>query len=92
MSAEAVAAWNHYNEVLVQHLIQIGALTDRRWIEAFRATPRHIFVPCFIHDGVLLRAEDPTTHDEWLRQVYSDTSLVVQQAPAPGYHEDLPTS
>lgn len=55
---------------LVDALVAAGALPDPRWQAAFRAVPRHVFVPTV--DGI----GDP---DAALGAVYSDRTLVTQR-------------
>lgn len=63
---------------LVRRLRRDGALTDPRWIEAFRAVPRHLFLPrWFESEGGRWRAADETTPG-WLDAVYGDRVLVTQ--------------
>jgi len=61
-----------------------GALSSRRWVSAFEAVPRHVFVPrIFLDlDGTgsyeLLDGCDPGRRREWLEQVYADEPLVIE--------------
>ncbi|MEV2274491.1 methyltransferase domain-containing protein [Nocardiopsis sp. NPDC049922] len=68
---------------LVDHLHQVGALTDPRWRDAFLQVPRHLFVP----DPVW--AEDGSRDDGWMipvgrddpywwENVYADFALPTQ--------------
>ncbi|MDQ2790229.1 MAG: hypothetical protein M3Y73_11135 [Actinomycetota bacterium] len=52
---------------------------------AIEQTTRHPFVPRFYRDDdTIVDGADPAAVGEWLDAVYSDTSLVVQCAIAPG--------
>lgn len=69
-------------EAMVEELIHSGDLTDPVWIRAFRAVPRHCFVPRFHPDPrTIVDGGDPDQADAWLRAVYSDTTLVTQRYP-----------
>jgi protein-L-isoaspartate(D-aspartate) O-methyltransferase len=68
------------------------------WEAAFRAVPRHLFVPDTVWIGQrpplrpVLRHQDP---DEWLELVHSDLALVTQVddgTTAPGQPGNYPTS
>jgi protein-L-isoaspartate(D-aspartate) O-methyltransferase len=62
-----------------------GALSDPRWVAAFQAVPRELFVPAFLadnRDGTFtpVNATDP----EWLERVYADEPLVIEvDGPTP---------
>ena len=70
--------------MLVRTLIEDGALVSPQWISAFRAVPRHVFVPRFLIDRnnsgtyEFLDSEDPTMRQEWLERVYRDEPLPTQ--------------
>ncbi|MCW2914403.1 MAG: Protein-L-isoaspartate(D-aspartate) O-methyltransferase [Actinomycetia bacterium] len=69
---------------LVAKLTEDGSLRDPRWIAAFQAVPRHVFVPRFLLDRTHTNtyepvdATDPAQHREWLERVYSDEPLVTR--------------
>lgn len=69
---------------LVAALIEANALHSPRWISAFGAVPRHVFVPRFLIDREgagsyeLIDRSDARTRREWLERVYSDESLPIQ--------------
>jgi protein-L-isoaspartate(D-aspartate) O-methyltransferase len=71
-------------DTLVRMLIEDGALTSPQWISAFRAVPRHVFVPRFLIDRdstgtyEFLDSEDPAMRQEWLERVYLDEPLPTQ--------------
>jgi methyltransferase of ATP-grasp peptide maturase system len=68
----------HRRDHLVRTLRRDGALSDPRWIKAFREVPRHVFLPRWFEpeDG-RWRAVD-STMPGWLDAVYSDRVLVTQ--------------
>lgn len=64
---------------LADHLLGDGVLHDSKWLKAFRAVPRHEFLPRFYrqaHSGDWERvtAKDP----DWLELVYADRVWVTQ--------------
>jgi protein-L-isoaspartate(D-aspartate) O-methyltransferase len=65
---------------LVDALYASGAV-DGDWADAFRAVPRHLFVPDAVWTGLrpplrsVVRQDDPT---EWSELVHSDVALVTQ--------------
>jgi methyltransferase of ATP-grasp peptide maturase system len=69
---------------LAADLTAAGALRSRRWIAAFDAVPRHLFVPrIFIdrdHAGryELLDGREPGRRRQWLEQAYADEPLVTK--------------
>jgi protein-L-isoaspartate O-methyltransferase len=74
-------------------LIDAGVLIDPCWREAIQHTPRHLFVPRFYRDdNTLVDGTNLDDVNEWLDAVYSDTSLIVQCALAPGTNLSFPTS
>jgi protein-L-isoaspartate(D-aspartate) O-methyltransferase len=86
-------AWRKYAATLVAELTNSGILTDPRWREAFEQTPRHVFVPRFLRrDETTVDNIDPATTSEYLEEVYSDLSLVVQQVRVARIDIPLPTS
>ncbi|MGH3824465.1 MAG: methyltransferase domain-containing protein [Pseudonocardiaceae bacterium] len=93
-----VPDWKPLADALVAALEAEGALSDPAWRRAFAATPRHLFVPCFLEhtngiEGVVDGA-DPAQRNRWLEQVYSDTNLVTQirASGVNGYGGRRPTS
>ncbi|QWF79943.1 ATP-grasp peptide maturase system methyltransferase [Amycolatopsis sp. CA-230715] len=68
---------------LVDSLREDGALSDPRWVQAFRAVPRQLFLPrFFVADGdrwAAVQAGD----DGWLDHVYRDRVLVTQLDDSP---------
>lgn len=66
---------------MVDGLIREGDLSDPRWIEVFRAVPRHAFVPCYypMNSQRVIDGADPEQAAAWLRAVYSDTTLITQR-------------
>lgn len=63
---------------LVDQLVSDGAVTADVWRAAFRAVPRHVFVPVFYRQTPNAQpAVDETSPDEWLEGVYSNQLLVV---------------
>ena len=70
---------------LVKELVDRRDLRDRKWVEAFAAIPRHLFVPEVIvgtPDGYRrLSGDDPASRGEWMDAVYADESLVTQDKP-----------
>jgi methyltransferase of ATP-grasp peptide maturase system len=88
-----VSDWERRATVLAAELTDAGVLIDPCWRAAIEQTPRHLFVPRFYrNDDTIVDGADPATIDEWLNAVYSDTSLVVQCAIAPGTDIQFPTS
>jgi protein-L-isoaspartate(D-aspartate) O-methyltransferase len=68
---------------LVDHLGQVGTLTDDRWRDAFLQVPRHLFVPdpVWVRDGV--RGDGwmiPVGRDDpyWWANAYADYALPTQ--------------
>ncbi|MGH3864501.1 methyltransferase domain-containing protein [Actinokineospora sp.] len=76
--------WVALARSLAARLAQAGDLSDARWIEAFSATPRHLFVPRFRlgTDGPEYAADD-VDQAEWLAEAYSDKPLTTQSKPHP---------
>lgn len=76
--------WQPRLAALVTALTEQGDLRSPSWIDAFAATPRHVFVPAIIettdggHGYRTLTAADGSA---WWDAVYSDTSLVTQHLP-----------
>jgi len=79
-----VIGWKDKASILADQLAASEYLSDSQWHAAFRAIPRHLFVPRFWHDpATLLDGENPATRAAWLQAVYSDESLTTQYAPVP---------
>jgi protein-L-isoaspartate(D-aspartate) O-methyltransferase len=72
------------NEGLVKHLISVGALKTPRIIEAFRKTPRHLF----INKEYLSHAYDdiplPTYNGQTISQPYTVAIMTEALNPMPG--------
>ena len=72
------------NERLVEHLITVGALRTPRIIEAFRKTPRHLFV----REDYLSHAYDdiplPTYCGQTISQPYTVAIMTEALDPMPG--------
>ncbi|MFF0148263.1 methyltransferase of ATP-grasp peptide maturase system [Amycolatopsis sulphurea] len=68
---------------LTRQLVAEGVLHEKRWIDAFAAVPRHVFLPRFFvpEDGTWSAVEraDPG----WLERVYSRDVLVTQLDDTP---------
>jgi methyltransferase of ATP-grasp peptide maturase system len=88
-----MTGWEAKAAALADELELHGHVTDPRWRSAFKAVPRHVFVPRFYDDDhELVDGTDPEQRGCWLSTVYSDTSLVTQRAPIPDTDVDWPTS
>jgi len=64
---------------LADHLLGDGVLRDSKWLKAFRAVPRHEFLPRFyrqLHDGDWEQVT--AEHPDWLELVYADRVWVTQ--------------
>lgn len=67
-------------------LAEAGDITDKQWQDIFAQVPRHVFVPHFARTGqapagtryTLVSSTSPAQYDSWLREVYSDTTLLIQ--------------
>lgn len=68
---------------MVDELVREGDLRDQQWISVFRTVPRHCFVPRYypMNSHTVVDSADPEQTDDWLRAVYSDTTLVTQRRP-----------
>lgn len=68
---------------MVDGLVSEGDLRDPRWMSAFRTVPRHCFVPRYYpaNSETAIDGAVPEQADDWLRAVYSDTTLVTQRRP-----------
>lgn len=62
---------------MVDELVKAGDLRDPQWIDAFRAVPRHAFIPDRVRVGerAIDRYEDP---DAWMAACYADQAVVTQ--------------
>ncbi|MDT8909954.1 methyltransferase domain-containing protein [Amycolatopsis sp. PS_44_ISF1] len=73
---------------LVKQLVEQDVLRDVHWIEAFRAVPRHVFLPRFFRPSdegwTAMDADDPG----WLELVYSPEVLVTQLDDDPSRWEE----
>jgi protein-L-isoaspartate O-methyltransferase len=83
--------WRPLARSLADQLTAAGAL-PADWYTAFADTPRHVFVPRFYDGDDLVDGTDSGQKARWLAAVYSDASLVTQQATAPGTGLAWPTS
>lgn len=85
-----IADWEPGLASLVAALVDGGHLRGKEWVEAFAATPRHLFTPEVIvttPDGYRRLSGDDMAHQgEWLAEVYSDQSLVTQDKPHAAGH------
>lgn len=88
----AFVEWPIPNSRMVDGLVADGLLDDKHLRSAFLNVPRHVFVPQFVRDAMLISCSDPATIDQWRDSVYTDTTLITQTAPAPRYDSELPTS
>jgi protein-L-isoaspartate(D-aspartate) O-methyltransferase len=72
------------NELLVKHLVSVGALKTPRIIEAFKKTPRHLF----IRKDYLNHAYDdiplPTYQGQTISQPYTVAIMTESLTPKPG--------
>lgn len=79
--------WRSHATRLTDHLRSAGeldGLTDERWYQAIRETPRHVFVPGYYTRDVhhhpsrwyLQEPSDPVSTADWLATVYSPNALV----------------
>lgn len=68
---------------MVDELVREGDLRDPQWISVFRTVPRHCFVPRYypMNSDTVIDSLDPEQTDDWLRVVYSDTTLITQRRP-----------
>lgn len=75
MSHDTTALRRRY----AQRLVAAGHPLSPQWWKAFASVPRHMFVPCFFHQGPTGRWEAVDASDRrWLELIYSDMSLVTQ--------------
>ncbi|WP_439385852.1 methyltransferase domain-containing protein [Amycolatopsis lexingtonensis] len=63
---------------LVEHLLDEDVLHAPEWVAAFRAVPRHVFLPRFFTPAGGLWAAVDHTDPGWLETVYSRDVLVTQ--------------
>ena len=93
IEASHASDWGRRATALAAKLTGAGVRIDPCWRAPIEQTPRHLFVPRFYRDDdTIVDGADPATAGEWLDAVYSDTSLVVQCAIAPGTNLPFPTS
>ncbi|OZM70180.1 protein-L-isoaspartate O-methyltransferase [Amycolatopsis antarctica] len=78
---------NNRRRELVAGLRRDGALTERPWIEAFRAVPRHAFLPRFFARSAGAWTAVEFGDDAWLPDIYADRVLVTQLDDDPGAWE-----
>ena len=77
----SVMASESLRTALVTQLIGDGVLRDPRWIDAFTAVRRELFVPYYFDTAggrPGWRLIDETDGQKWLRGVYTDNALVTQ--------------
>jgi protein-L-isoaspartate O-methyltransferase len=90
MTNTDTGTWQPQLASLVAALVDAGALHTRAWIDAFSATPRHLFTPQVILSTAegyrQLSGDDSADRDKWLSVVYSDDSLVTQHKPHAAGH------
>jgi len=90
MTNTGTGTWQPQLTALVAALVDVGALHTRAWIDAFSATPRHLFTPQVILSTAegyrQLSGDDSADRDQWLSVVYSDDSLVTQHKPHAAGH------
>ncbi|MBV9012363.1 MAG: methyltransferase domain-containing protein [Pseudonocardiales bacterium] len=91
MTAIPAAEWREHLDTMITGLRDTGALTDPRWIEAFRAVPRHVFTP-HLRDSEGRDIDVAEARQAWLRRVYQDDSLITAVTHEPGLGTDVPTS
>jgi methyltransferase of ATP-grasp peptide maturase system len=72
---------------LVEHLLDEDVLHAPEWIAAFRAVPRHVFLPRFFAPAGGLWAAVDRGDPGWLETVYSRDVLVTQLDDDPGRWE-----
>jgi methyltransferase of ATP-grasp peptide maturase system len=81
------AEWKPYLGALVDQLTRRGDLRSAPWLAAFQEIPRHVFVPTVItiteSGSTTVSGSDLAQRQLWLRQVYSDDSLVIQSMNHP---------
>lgn len=85
MSNLPTTSWQEHLSKLVTSLRESGALTDPRWIEAFYAVPRHVFIPATTYRTAQER-------DAWLRGIYRDDTVVTATTHHPTLGIEIPTS
>ena len=69
--------WRQLVRRLADELIADGVLTDREWIRAFTAVPRHAFVPGYYVSRSAMVWEEASAADG-LASIYRDDTLVTQ--------------
>ncbi|WP_020388989.1 methyltransferase domain-containing protein [Kribbella catacumbae] len=71
---------SEYLDKMVSGLIADGNIADPRWQAAFRAVPRHLFVPRFYrNDQEGSSIVELASGDHWISAVYSDIHLVTTE-------------
>jgi protein-L-isoaspartate(D-aspartate) O-methyltransferase len=91
MTTVPAAEWQEHLGAMITGLRDTGALTDPRWIEAFRAVPRHVFTP-HLRDPEGRHTDVTEARQAWLRRVYQDDSLITAITHEPGLRIEVPTS
>jgi protein-L-isoaspartate O-methyltransferase len=93
MTTIPVTEWQEHLDAMITDLRETGALTDPRWIAAFRAVPRHVFTPQLLDPDQHGTDRDTTdARQAWLSRVYQDESLITAITHEPGLRTDVPTS
>jgi methyltransferase of ATP-grasp peptide maturase system len=77
---------------LVEHLLDEDVLHAPEWIAAFRAVPRHVFLPRFFAPAGGLWAAVGRDDPGWLESAYSRDVLVTQLDDDPGRWEQARAS
>lgn len=80
------------HSALIEAMVADGTLVDPALVEAFRAVPRHRFIPetgALTAHGTALDATG--NHELWLSAVYADDAIVTRmdEAEPPGGREEL---
>lgn len=85
------AAWDadtaettRMRQQMVQALADAGELHDPTWRRALKTVPRHALVPVFYRADNYAQVDGTKReqHEEWLRVVYSDETLITQVTPS----------
>ena len=72
------------NELMVRHLMEMGALRSRRIISAFRATDRKLFVPRAYAASAYLDVPLPTVGESTISQPYTVAIMAEELGPRAG--------